>query len=311
MALEVTKTAQDQVDEGFLVSQGGRHPIVRGIPRFCSPDNYADSFGYQWQTWATTQLDSVAQWGQESRRRLFSDTGWPEQMPGQKILEAGSGMGRFTEVLASTGAQISTFDYSQAVDANRQNNGRFQNVSWAQADIFQPPYALASFDKVLCVGVVQHTPSPSRAFDSLVRFVKPGGEIFIDCYRLNWRSLLKGKYYVRPLTRKMPAPLLKKLIELHVGWLFPVTGKLHELIGPSAAKVSWGLAMADYRGIHQVDEATAKEYALLDTFDMLAPAYDRPQTLATVRGWLQKNGLVDIRVEPGSNGIIAFGRKPA
>lgn len=23
-------------------------PVVRGIPRFCAPDNYSESFGFQW-----------------------------------------------------------------------------------------------------------------------------------------------------------------------------------------------------------------------------------------------------------------------
>jgi SAM-dependent methyltransferase len=311
MKLEVSIEQDGHIIEGALSRSGRVYPIVRGIPRFCPRENYAESFGFQWQTYSTTQLDSKAVWAQVSERRLFDDTGWSSKLAGQRILEAGSGMGRFTEILAPTGASISTFDYSRAVDANFANNRRFDNVTFAQADILNPPFEAGSFDKVLCIGVVQHTPSPKKAFASLARFLKPGGEIFIDCYRLHWKSLFRGKYYVRPITRRLPADLLHKLIELHVGWLFPLTGRLHHLIGPKAAKVSWALAMADYRDRFDVDETVAREYAMLDTFDMLAPRYDRPQTLAEVRRWFEDERLTDIDVRPGSNGIVARGRRPS
>ena len=84
--------------------------------------HYSDSFGFQWLQHAKAQLDSVT--GLPiSRSRLFSVTGWPERMEGQRILEAGSGAGRFTEILLSTGAEVWSFDASEAVEANRANNG--------------------------------------------------------------------------------------------------------------------------------------------------------------------------------------------
>ena len=135
-----------EVAEGELFDAGERFPIIRGIPRFCPRENYAENFGYQWTKFSTTQLDSRTEWAGRSMRRLFEETRWPRQMPGQRILEAGSGMGRFTEHLASTGADIYTFDYSSAVDANRKNNGHFPNVHFAQVDIYSPPYEQGSFD---------------------------------------------------------------------------------------------------------------------------------------------------------------------
>lgn len=38
------------------------------------------------------------------------------------ILEAGSGGGRFTEVLIKSGALVDSFDFSKAVEANYKNN---------------------------------------------------------------------------------------------------------------------------------------------------------------------------------------------
>ena len=39
-----------------------------------------------------------------------------------------------------------------------------------------------------------------------------------------------------------------------------------------------------------------KEWALLDTFDMLAPEFDNPQTLANVSFWFKKAGFVEVAV---------------
>jgi uncharacterized protein YbaR (Trm112 family) len=85
------------------------------LPRFVESAGYAASFGFQWQAHARDQLDS-ATGTTISRTRLFKGTQWPERMPGELILEAGCGSGRFTEVLLSTGAEVISFDYSAAAE---------------------------------------------------------------------------------------------------------------------------------------------------------------------------------------------------
>ena len=51
-----------------------------------------------------------------------------------------------------------------------------------------------------------------------------------------------------------------------------------------------------------------KEWALLDTFDMLAPKYDNPQTSAKVRLWLEMAGLVEVEVFPDGH-LVGRGQK--
>ncbi len=310
LALRADRIEGDEILEGALTGGGDTFEIVNGIPRFCPRENYAESFGYQWQTFSTTQLDSQSKWGGKSAERLYQETNWPKSLRGERILEAGSGMGRFTEPLAQTGATLCTFDYSAAVDANRRNNGKYDNVCFAQADIYNPPYEHGSFDKVLCIGVIQHCPDPRAAFMSLVRFLKPGGEIVIDHYRFYWKSFLFGKYYLRPITRRLSPQTLHRFVRFHVGWVYPLTGLIHKLAGRPIRGFSWLLGVADYRGVHDLDEKALYEHALLDTFDMLAPAYDRPKTLGQIRRWFAEAGLVDVVVKPGWNGIEARGRRP-
>ncbi len=295
---------------GALNGDGDAFPIREGIPRFCAAGEVA-SFGYQWTRFHGTQLDSRGGWGEESRRRLFAHTRWPERMEGQRVLEAGCGMGRFTEVLAATGAEVWSFDATQAVEANAANNGAHAGVRFAQADLFAPPFAPASFDKVLCVGVLQHTPDPARAFARLASLLAPGGDIAVDVYRLGWRCLLTPKYVLRPFTRRMRPERLHHLVRGHVGWVHPLTGALHLLLGSRARHLSWMLGVADYRGLYAMDAATARELAELDTFDMLAPAHDRPQTAGAVRRWILEAGLVDPSVEPVGGLIRARARRPS
>src|SRR5437763_1340540 len=75
-------------------------PIENGIPRFVATDNYADSFGYQWNQFKLEQLDS-ANGTRLSEQRFYSETGWtPDWMSGKWLLEAGCGAGRFLEITA-------------------------------------------------------------------------------------------------------------------------------------------------------------------------------------------------------------------
>jgi len=309
--LQVHLERDNEVVFGALVGGGDRFEIRQGIPRFVSENNYADSFAYQWRIFPTAQLDSNGGWRSQSEDRLFEETKWPKRLEGQRILEAGSGMGRFTEILAQTGAQIYTFDYSGAIEMNERNNGHFENVCFAQADVYHPPYRLESFDKVLCIGVLQHCPSPRKAFLSLTRFLKPGGQIVVDVYRLNWRKLLLPKYYLRPITRLIPPHTLLRWVRLQVSWTHPLIRWVHRLgFNRLGRVISSALGVIDYRGLIEVSDTKARELSVLETLDSLSPFYDRPQTLGEVRRWFSQAGLVNIEVTPGYNGIEARGTKP-
>jgi SAM-dependent methyltransferase len=310
LRVEATAEAEGAVVTGRLVGDRAAFEVRDGIPRFCAAGE-ALSFGYQWTRFRTTQLDSRGGWGAQSRARLHAHTRWPERMEGERILEAGCGMGRFTEVLAATGADVWSIDATAAVESNAANNGGHPNVHVAQADLFAPPFAPGSFDRVLCVGVLQHTPDPARAFAGLAALLKPGGRIAIDVYRLGWRCLLTPKYALRPLTRRLAPERLHRLVRAHVAWVHPLTGLLHRVVGGRARHLTWMLGVADYRGLYPMDAATARELAELDTFDMLAPAHDHPQTLTTVREWAERAGLAEVEVEGLGGLVLLRARRPA
>ncbi len=283
---------------------GHLYPIVNLIPRFVSSDNYAHSFGYQWNIHSKTQLDSFTGLN-ISRDRLKAGSMWPDNLKGQLILEAGSGAGRFTEVLLSTGADVYSFDYSSAVEANLLNNGHNKKLHLFQADIYNLPFLQSSFDKVICFGVIQHTPDPSRTFASLAKQVRPGGELVIDVYRKDIWASLQWKYLLRPYTRKLNKKKLYNLIAKMVTLLLPAARVLRKIAGRAGARI---VPIVEYSHLG-LSSAINKDWAILDTFDMYSPEYDLPQTLDTVKEWFERAGFIDINVQNGFNGVVGKGRK--
>src|SRR5579871_2283930 len=182
--LKVDLEASGDVISGTLRARRDGHcyPIVNSIPRFVPAENYSANFGLQWNTFRTTQLDSHSGI-HYSFNNFWNNTGWlPRELFGKRVLEIGSGAGRYTEILLGAGARVVSFDYSSAVEANLRNNRDKGELFLFQGDVYDMPLEDASFDFVFCYGVLQHTPDPERAFQALFSKVKPGGRVSLDYY---------------------------------------------------------------------------------------------------------------------------------
>ena len=274
---------------------GASFPVVRRIPRMVGADNYAASFGFQWNRFSRTQLDSHT--GQPiSRDRFYRQSGWrPSELAGARVLDVGCGAGRFTEVALAAGASVVAVDYSAAVDACRSNHADAQNLLVLQADVYHLPLAPASFDFVYCFGVLQHTPRVADAFTALVRQLKPGGRLAIDVYPWSPLNLVWPKYWLRPLTRRVSPARLFALVETMVPALLPLS-RLLGRVPMIGQKLKHLIPVADYAHRLPLSEEQLREWAILDTFDMFAPAHDAPQRVSTVREWFVKADLHDVEV---------------
>src|SRR2546427_7202396 len=138
--------------DALVSAVGERVPIVGGIPRFVSSDDYAAAFGLQWNLHARTQLDSRTG-AHLTEERLVRCSGLPlQQFAGLRVLEAGCGAGRFTELLVRAGALVHSVDLSAAaVDTNRRNIRAPANYAVAQADIRALPLPARQVDMALCL----------------------------------------------------------------------------------------------------------------------------------------------------------------
>lgn len=312
LSLSVVSEVEGGVKDGELRCTNCQmtYPIVHFIPRFVQNDdtNYATGFGYQWNKHYQTQYDRYSG-APVSEQRFFKETRWGRELKGEVVLEAGSGSGRFTEHAASTGAMVISFDYSAAVEANYRSNGKFDNLLIVQASIYEMPFRNDYFDKIFCIGVIQHTPDPESSFRCLAGALKSKGNMVIDAYPklVWWKHIFLTKYWVRPLTKKIAHPVLYRFCEKNVNLWWGVTGLFWKLTGRRA--LSWFLLVADYRGVYPLSPKIQKEWAILDSFDMLSPAYDFPQTIDSVTAWFTRAGMTDVEVGYGYNGIEGRGSK--
>ena len=296
---------------GWLASEDGqhRHEIRSGIPRFVPASNYADNFGMQWNHFARTQLDSHS--GHAiSAERFWAATGWkPADMAGKWVLDIGCGAGRFAEIALSSGANVVALDYSSAVDACLANLRQHPCLHVVQGDAFALPFAPGSFDFVYSLGVLQHTPDPHRAFAALPPMLAPGGRLSVDYYEKSLGALLHPKYLLRPVTKRLPKPMLFSALEAVVPVLLPVSrlaGRV-PLLGRGLQRL---VPVANDEGTLPLTPTQLREWSLLDTFDWLAPEYDNPQSESTARQWMVQAGLEQIEVLRVGH-LVARGVKPS
>jgi SAM-dependent methyltransferase len=278
----------------MLVDDGGdRFPIVDGIPRFAERENYAGNFGLQWNRFAQTQLDRESDGVALSRSRFFAQTRWTGDLAGERILEVGSGAGRFSRVvLEHTRAELYSVDYSEAVSANWRNNGGLapDRFRLFQASVYDLPFADGTFDRVFCFGVLQHTPDFEASVAALLAKTRPGGELVIDFYPIRgWWTKLCAKYLLRPITTRMSHATLLSMIERNVDWLLTLQRALHSIGLGVFARF---LPVCDAFGVfpQTLTPAQFREWAVLDTFDQYAPTHDHPQRVADVAAMVTRHG---------------------
>jgi len=295
LVLDQPEYVGERIRSGWLVSPQHRYLVRDFVPRFVSNSNYAESFGMQWNRFRQTQLDSYS--GHPiSAQRFWRTTAWhPRDLEGTWVLDAGCGAGRFAEIALEAGARVVALDYSRAVDACYANLLNHPNLSVVQGDIYALPLQRSFFQFVYSLGVLQHTPDVARAVAALPPMLAPGGRLCVDFYQKSWRNVLLPKYWLRPLTIRMPADRLFTICELLVPRLLRLSRFVSRLplLGGWLGRL---IPVANYSGTLPLSEQQHMEWSLLDTFDWLSPRFDNPQTAYTVKRWLEAAGLQHVEV---------------
>ncbi len=322
--LSLTDQASKDQPAGFECTQCHElFPVINNIPRLVlSPlrealveqkagseihdpqVKTAQSFGYEW----TRFPEMYAEWEQS-----FLDYMQPhpaEFFRGKKVLDAGCGNGRFAYYAAKYGAEVWAIDLGPAVEVARRNTEETGRVQVVQADLHRPPFAPESFDFIYSIGVLHHLPDPEAAFQNLLRYLKPEGEIQIYLY---WspegqpvkRALLSVVAATRKLTTRLPH------------------GAVYALAFP-AAVAAFGLFVWPYRllkaipGLKSIAEKfPMKQYASFpfrvcvnDQLDRFSAPIENRYTRQDVNDWLNRAQLEKTKVN-AAYGWVGTGRKPA
>ena len=265
---------------------GRAFPLVQGVARFVDAQHYAGSFGFQWQVFARTQLDTDQSHRSEVdfRRR----TGFcPNDLAGKLVLDVGCGMGRFAEVATRWGAHVVGVDLSLAAEVAARNLAD-RSATFFQADVFNLPFAPESFDYIYSIGVLHHTPDCERAFKVLPALLKPGGKIAIWLYSGYNRWYRMSDLY-RNVTRRMPPRLLHKLCY----GVIPLYG-MHQALKkiPLVGKLASGALAYTIPMPFNPDP----KWRVLDTFDWYTPKYQFKYLYPEVFRWFQTNGFRDVAI---------------
>jgi SAM-dependent methyltransferase len=299
----------------LLNEDGKRYQIINNIPRFISNENYSADFGKQWQIFPGTQLDSVSGLNITEERIKRCLNGDLNKIKNKRVLEAGSGAGRFSEILLKYDAILHSFDISNAVEVNAENNKRNENFILVQADIRKIPFSKESYDYVICLGVLQHTPSPEQSIECLWKMVKPGGFLVLDHYPWKWRIILptpigEALSIYRFIILKIPKLFRFKFVKNLVDFWFPVHWKYKDskIIQRILRRIS--PVIFHYPDIDLKTKDRYYEWALLDTHDGTTDYFKHRRTVKQIKNFLEKIGAKEIKIGKGGNGIEVFCQKP-
>ena len=274
-------------------------PQERGVARFVPPENYADSFGFQWQRYARTQLDDAS--SDESDKDFRRKTGLsPEDIRGKLVLDVGCGMGRFAEVATRWGARVVGVDLSAAAEVAARNLADREFVA-LQADVFSLPFAAESFDFIYSIGVLHHTPNCEQAVKALPQYLKPGGTLAVWLYSAYNRWYRFSDLY-RRVTHRLPAKTLHGMLRVVVPTVNAVDSALRVI--PGIGRPLSGIV----RYVFPVNRNPNPQWRVLDTFDWYSPRYQSKHTYEEVFRWFESCGMQDLRVVEVPTSVQ--GRKP-
>jgi len=291
----------NQQGSGYVCSGCQRSfPVERGVIRAVDPENYAGSFGFQWQRYARTQMDDAE--SRESEKDFQRKTGLtPTDVKGKLILDVGCGMGRFAEVATRWGARVVGIDLSAAAEVAARNLADREFVA-LQADVFALPFAAESFDFIYSIGVLHHTPSCEQAVKVLPQYLKPGGTLAVWLYSA-YNPWYRFSDIYRRVTNRMQAKTLHGILRVVV----PVVNGVDSTVRmvPGIGRPLSGLI----RHVMPVNRNPNRKWRVLDTFDWYSPKYQSKHTYEQVFRWFESCGLEDLHVVEVP--ISVRGRKPA
>jgi 2-polyprenyl-3-methyl-5-hydroxy-6-metoxy-1,4-benzoquinol methylase len=273
--------------------------VERGVIRFVEPENYAGSFGFQWQRYTRTQLDDVESRVSEDdfRRKTGLD---PADLKGKLVLDVGCGMGRFADVATRWGARAVGIDLSEAAEVAARNLAD-RDFAALQADVFALPLAPESFDYIYSIGVLHHTPSCEQAVKTLPQYLKPGGTLAVWLYSA-YNPWYRFSDFYRRFTHRMPATTLHEILRVVVPVVNGVDSALRVL--PVIGRPLSGFV----RHVAPVNRNPNRQWRVLDTFDWYSPKYQSKHTYEEVFRWFEDCGMEDLHVVGVP--ISVRGRKP-
>jgi SAM-dependent methyltransferase len=263
----------------YLKTTAGDVPIIGGVPRFATSDDYASSFSFQWDIFSKTQLDSAQNTNLTQKDLVAKTQINPANFRGKLVLDIGVGIGRHAEYFAEAGAFVIGIDLSNSVEQAHVNLVRYPNAAVIQADLFNLPFLPASFDLVYSIGVLHHTPSWRDALRVISQFPRHAeGLLSVWIYGMGFARRDEWIKFTSQLDKNFFFNLCTLLAHSHRA--VSNSDELHSLISTARRHLPFS--------VHH----TSFERSLLALFDGYSPEFHAVATSEEVAGTMTGLGYV-------------------
>ncbi len=321
---------RDEIVSGRLASPEGReYAIAGGVPVLLDPDDFApgqgqtrDSFSEKWRRAPGYREDTkphYVRWYLERYGHGDLDGLRRFLEPKRRILDAGTGHGRDSEMYAQQAPQAQVFgvDLSDGIHLAYAHLGHLPNLHLVQADLTRLPFAPGFFDFVACDQVIHHTPDTRRSFTALLRHLAPGGHLAVYVYKVKGPIREFCDDYLRARTTRMsPEECLRfseamtrfgqALSELRVEIEVPEDLPLLEI---KAGR--YDLQRFLYWNVFKMYWNDTQDWTsnVITNFDWYHPLHAHRHTPEEVRGWCDEEQLQVERFDVVESGISVLARK--
>jgi SAM-dependent methyltransferase len=294
-----------EVETGTLACVACRlqFPIRDGIPRLRPPgdvpaeaDKTRESFGWEWLRYPGSRpVDEPT---------FLEETMIPrEAFAGQTVLDAGCGMGRYSAVALSLGAEVVALDMSDSLirvaEAAREN----PKLHPVEGDLLRPPLRKAAFDIAYSQGVLHHTADTRAAFAAVAALVKRGGLLSVWLYGRAGRfrdfatnPIRPGREWIRAHRRLAWCIVLMRHVLSDLLRVFTT-----RLPVPVTYALCYPLTvLGAVPGLKYLTFSVDPDFQarLIENFDWISPPYQWHHTKEELAQWCAREGFKVLEVLP-------------
>ena len=156
---------------------------------------------YAPQTWYSDKEPLSVEWFNEIEYKrynmyleYFKEIFEYEYHYNEKVLEIGCGIGTDLVRFAKNGALCTGVDLTEFAIKTTKRHFEIKNLKYEKllvADAENLPFDDNSFDLVLTIGVIHHTPDIQKCVNEIYRVLKPEGKAIIYLYARGWKHYFK------------------------------------------------------------------------------------------------------------------------
>ncbi len=301
---------------------GATYQILHGIPILIAGGQPVDDPTNQlysdiWTDYDPNKLSGRRPWrgyrapATSNYELLGKASGW-EIVEAGIGLDAGCGNGGIALGIAGGHPEVHVvgIDLSEGPFIAAKSLQNHPNADLIQGDLMTPPFVADAFDFAYSFGVLHHTPDPRRAFELLVRSVRPGGRITIFLYKDFSDQPVKRFFLLqvnrlRRFSRRLSPARLRRLCRIIAPFVFLL------LTVPARLLLLVGLGKIAFRIPYGIFPTVGSVAASLE--DRFGVPHEHRFSMGDLESWVEAEGLEDARVVDclpwGFSGLVIAGRR--